>query len=865
MLSRVRRIAVTVTGVAATSAAALFLIVSLVTFDPQDAPNTNIYPPNAVAANFCGSVGAHVAYAVFWAIGDGAYCLVFFLLVSAVLWFAKLSFENTAFRIFGALLLLASVSLIASMLTDWLPTNWYPSRMAVGNGGVMGLSMWHYLEPRLAKVGVILLLVPVVLVGLLLLADTWFILLPWLAFCWLRDHLGKPSRAVASLAVAGATAAGAAGARLIGGGTAVEEPPSTVRKQRKSKADAEDEENGEKDQEEGGDEEPEAGSKPKRGRAKTLVADEEDDEPRVDQAESRRAAKGRAEKVDQAEDEDAAPPAAPALPRNVIIRTNRPTPKEEAEDEDFAFTPLASTPHNQEYKLPPVDLLENAEYTEDANQEKHVRSQAEVLTKTLAEFGVQATVVAVETGPVITQYELALAPGIKVGKVIGLSDDLAISMKSTSVRIVAPLPGKDTIGVEVPNLKRQIVKLKEIVLAAKEAATRMGLPLFIGKDAVGQPLVKDLATMPHLLIAGTTGSGKSVCLNTIIMALLLTRTPDDLKLVLIDPKMVEMTVFNTLPHLLCPVVNDMRKAEAILGWLVDKMDERYVTLSRAGVRNIAAFNRLTREEIVAKFKPATPEDEARLPYHLPHICVIVDELADLMMVAAKEVEMHVTRLAQKSRAVGIHLVMATQRPSVDVLTGLIKANLPIRISFQVTTRVDSRTILDSMGAEKLLGQGDMLLMSPGASKFVRGQGAYVSDQDIAKVLEFVTREAEPSYHRELIQLKVDSDQDGPPGDDESLLAVGADDPTYNQSIEVVLEHQRGSVSLLQRRLGIGYGRAARLIDQMAADGIVGDYKGSQAREVLLTLEQWQALKQQRRVDENPKDTAMTDDEANLDT
>jgi S-DNA-T family DNA segregation ATPase FtsK/SpoIIIE len=857
LITRFRKIATTAIGTSATLAVGLFLTVGLVTFDPADAPGTGVYPPNAVAANWCGSAGAHVAYAVFWAIGDGAYILIFFVLASTILWFTKLSFENIAFRIFGALLLLVSVSLISSMLTDWLPADWYPSRMEVGNGGVLGLATWQCLEPRLAKVGVCLLLAPVLLVGLLLLTDTWFILLPWLAFCWLRDHVGGPSRRVAGLAVAGATAAGAAGARLIGG-AAEEEPKPAVRKQRKANADEE-----EKDQEEGGDEEPGADAKPKRGRAKTLVADEEDDEPPVDESQARRSAKGRAEKSDDAEDEGAAAP--PALPRNVIIRTNRPTPKEEAEDEDFAFTPLASTPHNQEYKLPPVDLLENAEYTEDADQEDYVRSQAEVLTKTLAEFGVQATVVAVETGPVITQYELALAPGIKVGKVIGLSDDLAISMKAASVRIVAPLPGKDTIGVEVPNLKRQIVKLKEIVLGAKEAATRMGLPLFIGKDATGQPLVKDLATMPHLLIAGTTGSGKSVCLNTIIMALLLTRTPDDLKLVLIDPKMVEMTVFNTLPHLLCPVVNDMRRAEAILGWLVDKMDERYVTLSRAGVRNIAAFNRLTREEIVAKFKPATPEDEAKLPYHLPHICVIVDELADLMMVAAKEVEMHVTRLAQKSRAVGIHLVMATQRPSVDVLTGLIKANLPIRISFQVTTRVDSRTILDSMGAEKLLGQGDMLLMSPGASKFVRGQGAFVSDQDIAKVLEFVTKDAEPSFQRELIQLKVESDEDAPPGEDESLLAFGADDPTYNQSIEVVLEHQRGSVSLLQRRLGIGYGRAARLIDQMAADGIVGEYKGSQAREVLLTLEQWQALKQQRRVDENPKDTAMTDDEANLDT
>ncbi|MBE3069552.1 MAG: DNA translocase FtsK, partial [Planctomycetes bacterium] len=557
-------------------------------------------------------------------------------------------------------------------------------------------------------------------------------------------------------------------------------------------------------------------------------------------------------------------PAAPAAPpRSIVIRRTRPSPQDEMEDEDFAFTPLASTPRNQDYQLPPVDLLEDSEYAEGSDDESVIRQQADVLTETLKEFGISASMVAIETGPVVTQYELALAPGVKVGKVISLSDDIAISMKAPNVRIVAPLPGKDTIGVEVPNTSRQIIRMKEIVLAAKDASKRMGLPLFLGKDSSGEPLVKDLAGMPHLLIAGTTGSGKSVCLNSIIMSLLLTRTPDDLRLVLIDPKMVELSVFKRLPHLLCPVVNDMRKAEAILGWLIDKMEERYRTLSAAGVRNIASYNRLSREEIIAKFPTASPEQEARLEFHMPHICVVVDELADLMMVAAKEVETHVTRLSQKSRAVGIHLVMATQRPSVDVLTGLIKSNLPVRISFQVASRIDSRTILDSMGAEKLLGQGDMLFMTPGASKFTRAQGAYISDTDIQHVLDFVVDKAEPEFQRELVQLKTGDDE--PLGGDESLLAIGADDGLYNQAIEVVLEHQRGSVSLLQRRLGIGYGRAARLIDQMAEDGIVGEYKGSQAREVVLTLDQWQALKEQRRPDEQTDAARMTDEEAELDT
>jgi S-DNA-T family DNA segregation ATPase FtsK/SpoIIIE len=369
----------------------------------------------------------------------------------------------------------------------------------------------------------------------------------------------------------------------------------------------------------------------------------------------------------------------------------------------------------------------------------------------------------------------------------------------------------------------------------------MRIPLFLAKDASGKPLVKDIAQMPHLLIAGTTGSGKSVCLNSIILSILLTRTPDDVKLLLIDPKMVEMSQYRKIPHLICPVINDMRKAEAILDWLAIKMDERYVLLSEAGVRNIAGYNRLSREEIIECFKPGTPEEEARLSFHMPHIVVVIDELADLMMIAAKEVEHYVTRLSQKSRAVGIHLVMATQRPSVDVLTGLIKSNLPIRISFQTASRIDSRTILDSMGAEKLLGRGDMLFMEPGASKFIRAQGAFVTDKEIKRVIDFVTKKAEPEFQNELVKLKPKlkdekrkSQTDGETGDER--------DPLYDEAIRIVLENERGSVSLLQRKMGIGYGRAARLIDFMAEDGLVGEYAGSQARETLLTVDEWEEMK-----------------------
>ncbi len=801
-----------------TAVAGLFLAGSLLSFHPADPPSEAVYPPNVPVANWCGVTGAHVAYWLLSGIGDAAYPLVLFVLAGSLLWVSKDSLDNKVFRIIGATMLTLVVSLASAMIA-------VEARLPEGNGGVLGLAGWLFLEPRLGTFGTVLLIVPTTVVGLLLLTDTWLIILPLAVFKWVRNRARAPQ---ARLAGAAAAIAGAAGSRLAGfaqssGGNAADDSRPKARKQRASRR---------KDKaDEVPDDDPEAGAE-----TATAVAEP----PRK-----------------QAEPEEEPPrPARP--PHNVIIRDARsPRPKADADAEPGAlpFTPAPTTARSHDYQLPSFELLEDAETSGAATDEASIRASAEVLTETLQEFGVSAEVVAIETGPVITQFEVALAPGVKVGKVIGLSDDIAIAMKAPNVRIVAPLPGKDTIGVEVPNTRREVVRLKEIVEAGQAAPKRFSLPLYLGKDSSGQPLVKDLGIMPHLLIGGTTGSGKSVCLNAIIMSLLLTRTPDDLRMILIDPKMVELSVYQKLPHLLCPVVNDMRKAEAILGWLVDKMEERYRLLSTAGVRNLASYNRLGRQRIVEKFQPASPEEEAKLQVHLPHIVVIVDELADLMMVAAKEVEGHVTRLSQKSRAVGIHLVMATQRPSVDVLTGLIKSNLPVRVAFQTASRIDSRTILDSMGAEKLLGQGDLLFMTPGASKFTRAQGAFVSDADIQNVLDHITRKAEPEFQRELVQLKTGDDADA----DNDLVAVGADDELYAKAIEIILEHERGSVSLLQRRLGIGYGRAARLVDQMAEDGIVGEYKGSQARETLITLDQWEALKAQR--NQNGAEADETDDEA----
>ena len=407
------------------------------------------------------------------------------------------------------------------------------------------------------------------------------------------------------------------------------------------------------------------------------------------------------------------------------------------------------------------------------------------------------------------------------------------------------------MGIEVPNAERQMVRLREVIEEGADKAAKMRIPIYLGKDVAGNPLVVDLTTLPHLLIAGRTGTGKSVCLNTLIVSMLMTRRPDEVRMLLIDPKMVEMSSYKTLPHLMHPVVTDMRKAEAILAWAVDKMEERYALLARAGVRHISGFNQLGEEELMERLQPENDEERKNIPTHLPYIVIVADEMADLMMTAAKEVETHIIRLAQKSRAVGIHLVLATQKPTVDVITGLIKSNLPARIAFQVASRTDSRVVLDEMGADKLLGNGDLLFLWPGTSTLIRGQGTYVGDDEINKIIEFVGTN-EPEFIKELVQLKPAEATES-----EGAVEPRHRDEMYEAAIEVVIREGRGSVSLLQRSLGIGYGRAARLIDFMAEDGVVGTYNGSQAREVLITIEQWHAMNGDAAAAPSPPSCAAT--------
>jgi S-DNA-T family DNA segregation ATPase FtsK/SpoIIIE len=394
-----------------------------------------------------------------------------------------------------------------------------------------------------------------------------------------------------------------------------------------------------------------------------------------------------------------------------------------------------------------------------------------------------------------------------VNRIVALSDDIALTMKAQSVRIVAPIPGKSRVGVEVPNTQSSLVYLKELLSSNEFQKSGSKLTLALGKDIAGQPVITDLGDMPHLLIAGTTGSGKTVCVNSLILSLLYRTSPAELKLLMVDPKMVELALFNGLAHLLCPVVTDAKKAAIALNWVVNEMEERYQLLAKVGVRNIEAYNK---------------KQEG-----IPYIIVIIDELADLMVVSRDQIENAITRLAQLSRAVGIHLILATQRPSVDVVTGVIKANFPARISFKVASKVDSRTVLDMNGADKLLGKGDMLFLRPGESKPIRAQGSLVTDKEIETVVNFIKSQAEPFYDEEILKEQK-----------KSFSAQGQKDELYDQAVRIIMESNQASVSILQRRMRLGYTRAARIIDMMEEEGLIGAFEGSKPRKILVDREAW---------------------------
>jgi len=494
------------------------------------------------------------------------------------------------------------------------------------------------------------------------------------------------------------------------------------------------------------------------------------------------------------------------------------------------------------YKLPPVSMLNESPKTEKRQSRESLVASANMLEKRIRDFGVEGRVSQVHTGPVVTMYEFEPAPGVKVAKVASLEDDLALAMRAESVRIVAPLPGKAAVGLEIPKNVREDVFLKEILTSREFTSSKSPLTMGLGKDIYGNPVVADMSKMPHLLVAGATGSGKSVAINTMTMSLLMNAMPRDLRLVMVDPKRLELSVYDGIPHLLDAVITEPRRAAAALRRLVVVMEERYKLLAEKGVRNIEGYNqKVIAEHAHPKFsKPDKEEAEAESPRFavtnedgtLPYIVVILDELADLMMVAAKEVEDSIARLAQMARAAGIHLLLATQRPSVDVLTGVIKANFPARMSFQVSSKTDSRTILDANGAEALLGKGDMLFLPPGTSKLIRVHGSYVTEDEISKVVAYLKKQSRPRYDlfSAISPPPFDPKNKGVPLTDSG----GERDERYEQAVELVTTLGKASASLLQRRMRIGYPTASRIIEQMEEEGIIGPKKeGGKEREVLI--------------------------------
>ena len=483
-------------------------------------------------------------------------------------------------------------------------------------------------------------------------------------------------------------------------------------------------------------------------------------------------------------------------------------------------------------ELPSINLLDAPPSDVEVISSDTLEYTSRLIEKKLLDFNIEVRVVAAQPGPVITRYEIEPAVGVKGSQIINLTRDLARSLSVVSIRVVETIPGKTTMGLEIPNTKRQVVYLSEVLASQTYADVPSPLAIALGKDISGVPVCADLAKMPHLLVAGTTGSGKSVAINAMILSLLYKSTPNEVRMILVDPKMLELSVYEGIPHLLAPVVTEMPKAAHALNWCVGEMDRRYRLMSALGVRNLSGFNTKIRQAAKTNKKIDNPfslnPEEPEPLQELPLIVVVIDELADLIMVVGKKIEELIARLAQKARAAGIHLILATQRPSVDVITGLIKANIPTRIAFQVSSRVDSRTILDQMGAEQLLGQGDMLYLPPGSGYPQRVHGAFVDDQEVHRVVDTLKSRGEPQYIDSILEAPVSSEDSGDGiggGDAES-------DPLYDQAVEIVLKNKRASISLVQRHLRIGYNRAARLVEQMESAGLVSSMSSSGSREIL---------------------------------
>ncbi len=754
----------------------VFLALSMASYDPADPPASMVYPARATVANWGGQPGAVAANGLFAGMGEAAWGLVAVLLLFDIRLFSRSETPDPGVRMIGGGLFVAAFCLVLQLL---IPT--WGRGPVIGSGGWLGAWAGAVVDKHFTLTGGLIVAGTLATTGLFLLADHGL-------SRWVVAGLLLPFRILLW--------------------------PFRPWIKRAAREDSADE-------------------------FPAIASDPLNDLPLAATREI--------------------PIHAPPSTTRPVRTPERPvapapttTPTTSAASSFKVNLPLGgrtkATPApvatldqpRPAHRLPDVSLLENGQEFPFEKLAAKAQLNAAALEKTFEQFGLKVKVTEIDTGPVVTLFEIDLEPGLKVAKVISLQDDLAIALRVPAVRVVSPIPGKNTVGVEVPNETRVMVRLKDLIDAAGPEVEKQRIPMFLGKDVSGNSLVVDMAKMPHLLIAGRTGTGKSVCLNTLIVSMLMTRTPDEVRMIMIDPKMVELSPFTRLPHLMHPVITDMKKAEAVLAWAVDKMEERYDLLARVGVRHLDLYNKLGRDEVLDRLEMDADSYEAEaIPDKMPYIVIIADEMADMIMTSGKDVEAHIIRLAQKSRAVGIHLVLATQKPTVDVITGLIKSNLPARIAFQVASKNDSRVVLDENGAEKLLGYGDMLFLAPGTSSLRRAQGTYISDEEVNAVIDFF-KDQPTQYSAEIAEataaaMRKDKDKDG--SADEGPRPR---DEVYSQAVEVVIREGRGSVSLLQRVLGIGYGRAARMVDWMAEDGVVGEYNGAKSRNVIMTIDQWHA-------------------------
>ena len=822
----------------------VFITLSVVSFDPADPPSHLVAVHNDPATNLCGRFGAVVAWELHRVLGIGSWVLLLgvagFLAVTGM----RRPVGHPVLRCIGLLLVAISLATLHALhLPNLGPLVGAPA-------GLAATALAMEVSPRFSLVGSTLIVTTSLVIGAVVAVDV-LVLGLWRLAASVAERLRHVPAAIwttlrrmaqrprTSLATAGGAATPSRRSSTV--------TPARPRGTAVSNLD-------EPEDEETAEAAKPARSSRSRAAARTEVeadtnapadaevADEEleDDEEweyievEVDDDGEELEEEDEAEDEDEELEEEADGGLSDEELRQKIARlpvrmasgaTAKPRDADIPRTEDYSG-----------YKFPTLDLLKDGESNFSEEQEQIVRRQAESLERALHTYGIDGEVVGIDSGPAVTLYSVQLAAGTKVSKVSAVSTDIARSLAAQNIRIVPNMVGKTAIGIEVPNTLREKVRLKELMSGGHSEG--MVLPMFLGKDASGEPLVADLTKMPHMLIAGTTGSGKSVCMNTILMSWLYTKRPDELKLVLVDPKMVELSQFQDCPHLMCPVVTESGRAAAILEWAVDRMEERYELLKEARVQNIKSYNELSEEDLYDAFEAETDEERARIPKQMPYMVFVIDELADLMM-THREVEHSIVRIAQKARAVGIHLVLATQRPQANVVTGLIKANMPCRLSFKVTSGMDSRIVLDQKGAELLLGQGDMMMITPSSPEVSRAQGTLVEDTEIRKVTRYLKNVAVPSFERSLIALRASkAAETGEGGLDESER-----DPMFEKAVEVMIESGRGSVSLLQRRLAIGYGRASRLVDQMALAGIIGDHKGSVAREVLITAEDWERMKQ----------------------